>query len=376
VKVPRVKHLSVNTMSLIQKQVKKVKEIRRFSKPNSVFAKWTEESSLLLDKAFEADRALSKIYKFIKDPEELEQTFAVLRKHFQQIKNQFLVQIATIKAYPTAAWLDFVDSCHHWKIIDKNLSSQDIDRVFIATNFEEEDLEENDDSSLCRYEYMEIITRMAKVKYQESGLAKTVHESCERLLAQFIVPNTIEHMEWQEFRDQQLWTLEVDDLLKANLPAIDALFKKFATNGTAKAKTLHKDDVIRMWAAAFHQRPRDFGQPSLTTQVLANKDKLAVVAYSLSKMTIQDEMRDFDNYNRMLPVEFYEFLGRFAHLVFTESLPLTKKLEKLLRLLLPAAGNYSFVPAPGDDEIDSDSDYDEDIADEVAQQILSTTIQR
>lgn len=45
-----------------------------------------------------------------------------------------------------------------------------IDRAFIATNFEEVDLEDNPDKSLCRYEFYEIIVRIAVEKYVESGV--------------------------------------------------------------------------------------------------------------------------------------------------------------------------------------------------------------
>jgi hypothetical protein len=77
---------------------------------------------------------------------------------------------------------------------------------------------------------------MAKTKYYEKGVCKTVHEACTALLEKYILPNTIEQMEWQEFRDSELWTLEVDDLLKANLPGIEALYKKFAAGGKSKTK--------------------------------------------------------------------------------------------------------------------------------------------
>jgi hypothetical protein len=67
-----------------------------------------------------------------------------------------------------------------------------------------------------------------------------------------------------------------------------------------------------------------------------------VLAFSLSKMTIADEMEDFDKYNRMVLVEFYEFVGRWAYLIFKQSnLPFPKKLEQLLRIVLPIV-NYSF----------------------------------
>jgi hypothetical protein len=79
---------------------------------------------------------------------------------------------------------------YQWGIIDKYLTSVDIDQIFIATNYEEEDLDNNDDSNLCRYEYMEIISRIAKKKFLDRGKCKTNAESIEKLITEFILPNT------------------------------------------------------------------------------------------------------------------------------------------------------------------------------------------
>lgn len=46
-----------------------------------------------------------------------------------------------------------------------------MDRAFVAVNYEEVDLDNNDDNSLCRYELLEIIVRLAKIKYMEKGLS-------------------------------------------------------------------------------------------------------------------------------------------------------------------------------------------------------------
>lgn len=40
-----------------------------------------------------------------------------------------------------------------------------MDRLFIATNYEVTDLPDNPDTSLCRYEFFEILVRMAICKY-------------------------------------------------------------------------------------------------------------------------------------------------------------------------------------------------------------------
>ena len=63
---------------------------------------------------------------------------------------------------------------------------------------------------------MEIICRMAKIKYVEKKFEDYVCDAVERILKRYILPNTIEHMEWQPYRDQYLWNLDMDDLFKAN----------------------------------------------------------------------------------------------------------------------------------------------------------------
>ena len=48
---------------------------------------------------------------------------------------------------------------------DDKLQMATFDRMFIAVNIEEEDLEDNPDRALCRYEFLEIIYRIAVAKY-------------------------------------------------------------------------------------------------------------------------------------------------------------------------------------------------------------------
>ena len=116
-----------------------------------------------------------------------------------------------------------------WGVIDKNLPMSAVDRLFIAVNVEIVDLEENQDRSLCRYEFFEILARMAFTKFMEKGPLKTVAEGLHKLLTEYIIENSIERIEFQEWRVSELWTLEVDDLLKANLKEIQKVRKHFTS---------------------------------------------------------------------------------------------------------------------------------------------------
>lgn len=87
--------------------------------------------------------------------------------------------------------VDFLNLAQKWGVVDSSLKSTDIDRLFVAVNFEEVageqgDLEDNPDRELCRYEFFEILVRMAKLKYENRKAGLSVAESVERFLEDFI----------------------------------------------------------------------------------------------------------------------------------------------------------------------------------------------
>ena len=115
--------------------------------------------------------------------------------------------------------------------------------------------------------------------------------------------------------------MEVNDLLKANEEGIDQIFKFIKTCADSPdLYTLELSDMI------FYIEAIGFTGP-------VSLDNVGL-AYSLSKMTIVDEMGDFLNYNNMKKVEFLEFLGRFAELTYEENIPLHRKIEKLLGAMM------------------------------------------
>lgn len=63
--VPNIKSLSVNTVPLSKKFIKKVKEIKQFYKPSSVFSTWNEENKDSLEKIFQMDLSYMKIMKVV-----------------------------------------------------------------------------------------------------------------------------------------------------------------------------------------------------------------------------------------------------------------------------------------------------------------------
>lgn len=83
------KHLSINLRQVYYKKIKKVKQIRNFFRPKSVFAEFRLDTEKKLDDGFELDKQFMKTNKFIKDPSELAATLSVLRKYYGPLKDQF-----------------------------------------------------------------------------------------------------------------------------------------------------------------------------------------------------------------------------------------------------------------------------------------------
>ena len=52
-------------------------------------------------------------------------------------------------------------------MLDKNLTFSTLDRLFIATNVELVEMDDNPDKELCRFEMVEIIVRIAGAKYKD-----------------------------------------------------------------------------------------------------------------------------------------------------------------------------------------------------------------
>ena len=100
-----------------------------------------------------------------------------------------------------------------------------MDRVFIATNVELTAEEGNDDRSLCRYEFYEILTRIAKVKFMEKGIYQTMHESLEALYQEFIIPNYDLSFDYKSWREENLWNLDIDELYRENLESLKKIFE-------------------------------------------------------------------------------------------------------------------------------------------------------
>ena len=206
-----------------EKRVKKCMILRTFNKNKSVFKNWKEDTPNFLKESFFTDISYSKVQKFTKEPEIYDEVWEVLLKHTSQIKEMFTYGIG-ISSYPSISWLDFCNMCKDWEIVDKNLTMTTIDRVFIITNVEEVEQEDNPDRDLWRYEFYEIVARLAKEKYHSTKICDSIAEAIDRFVSEIYEVYKPMIWSWQQWREEQLWTIKIDDLLRANLPALNTIY--------------------------------------------------------------------------------------------------------------------------------------------------------
>ena len=98
---------------------------------------------------------------------EKEGLLKVLEKHYFKLKNIFLFYITKSQSYPTMDVNDLERFCYTSKIFDRNLNKSSLDRLLIATNVSNNPYKNSADRVLQRYEFLEILVRIAQAKYKE-----------------------------------------------------------------------------------------------------------------------------------------------------------------------------------------------------------------
>lgn len=151
-------------------------------------------------------------------------------------------------------------------------------------------------------------------------------------------------LDWQGFRDAELWTIEVNDVLEANIEGIQKMHKYYFT-GTQRYMSGH--DGINL----------------LSKDALANLSvQQAKYCLAFCKMTVKDECSEFDKYTKLQVVELLEMIGRAARIKYVgsayEEEPLWAKIELVLDDLLPLVGYKRREVFRGESEASaSDEDY-------------------
>jgi hypothetical protein len=320
----KVNEINVSIRNYDLEPIAVVKEdIKIFDKNKSVFKNFVEDTDQTRKIMFENDKKHLKLNRIIKDEAALKDVYKVLLDNFAVIKEIFDATCAA-SAYPNIGWLDFSNFCDHCQLLDtKFLNRAAIDRCFIAVNVDFDDLDDNPQQELCRYEFFEIIARIAMCKYQDLPLTQA--EMTQKLLEEHIF-KYCDSSQAIKFRREKLYTYDVNSLLEANLSNCQILFSKY------KVKS-------GRWISL------DLYKKIIKSAGIALKDEEIIKIYAFSKMSILDEMGNADSYDKMLFVEFLESIGRLSNAAFQDKdIELVEMMEKTLDMLFSKNGIKKRLP--------------------------------
>ena len=266
---------------------------REFKKENSVFNPWKVDNTKEILMGFAKDISRWKVQRFVKDEEDYQNVCKIMEQNVFYLKTMYIILISNSN-FPSITWNDFTTFVNNWKLIDENLQLSTVDRLFIATKSgDSSDLKDFPERDLSRFEFYEIIVRMAGAKYKDWGkwesYAQAVRTIIEEDFFQFFSIS-----KWQDFREKELWSLDVNDILNANLDALKKIYKQFENS---KKSYMDLNDALNLLV-------RNSGLISIEKDVIS--------WFALSKSTIPNEFTKRKDYNNLSFVEFLEFIWRAA----------------------------------------------------------------
>ena len=193
-------------------------------------------------------------------------------------------------------------------------------------------------NTLVRFEFWELLVRISYAKYPTFSYSKALEKLIEEKLRPY------DHEPWQKFRDNHLWTIEVNDILEANHKNLEKIYQSYFT---PVKKFITFDDILDMAVKSVN---------------LGVSEVDIMFCYGMSKMVISNEPQDYKKYGIMTFPEFLEFIGRLSDYKFKNSdmslQDLAWKIEQLLEELCPAFGlTKKDVNVGQEDNSESDDDY-------------------
>jgi hypothetical protein len=160
-----------------------------------VFAKYEVEQyprrTRLIANAFDADWNYTKLSRLTKgDHVEFKRLKSKIYEHYERIKDIWLYEIGRGET-PMIGWNDFTIFGKRTGIQDGTaIDTATFDRTFILTNVNTHGLTNSSERNLQRYEFVEVLVRLATIKYKDKlHLASSFADALEMLLEKDVYPH-------------------------------------------------------------------------------------------------------------------------------------------------------------------------------------------
>ena len=203
----------------------------------SIFKDYFVDNEKVLQDCFEFDWKHSRIGNFIRGQEEQDSLKKVLKENYRHIKATYKVLSAysgnEIFSIGSNILNDFLNQC---KIYDYLYQASDFGVNLNSTLVQKEKGQRfNPGNSLVRYEFLEMLVRIAMDRYIRNKIVNSYAQAMKKLIDEHLMP-VMKEYKTEIWRNQEYFTEEVDLVLKANKEIFINVFKKFSGKNTLPGK--------------------------------------------------------------------------------------------------------------------------------------------
>ena len=241
-----------------------------------MFAQWKDNNKLLVD----YDYHRWKLHRFVKKEQDRTDIMAYLDENLDMFKEIYANVQSASNEYPGISSLGFRDFCYKSRFIDKQFHASAADRLFIAANYDLDynEGDQNVASQLIRYEFLEILVRVAKHKFIETNKCSNYKVALGAMFSQ--IKKEYPLLGWNRWRNQVLWEVELNDMLARNQDNLKVIFEMFSRNPKHKRLTMPE---LREWMCS-----------EKVPELCMISERECQLLFGMSKMPVKDEENKLD----------------------------------------------------------------------------------
>ena len=199
---------------------------RVFNKETSVFAAWRQDTRQSIAASFKIDWNNTRVSKLIKSQDDMNDVHDFMESNYEFI-TEIYRELQMNSLYPFVNKIELAAFCEKSKLIDANLNMANCDLIFVMANTATKGGIKAK-TGLIRCEFLEYLIRLANFKHRDTKQVDTFIDAIQIVINDYIKPN-VEPLPWQSFRDEELWTIEVNDVFDCNLDGISKIQSYYST---------------------------------------------------------------------------------------------------------------------------------------------------
>lgn len=297
-----------------RKKFLKLENKKQWGIPVSIFKDYRFDNEELIGKCFEYDWSKCKVPKIVKDKTELQKIRKYLSDNYKTIKEiyKYYSSISPQGEIWSIGQMVFTDLCNEAQIVDGGFRLADIDFHMKGALYSEVRNPRSPPNALVRYQFMEILVRIAIDKYYKSGIVLSHSEAVIMLIENNIL-RYLSNILSDKWRFDRYINEDVDNILKSNKRLLKNIFGRFS------AKKVKPGQKPFMCLAEFDSIVQgcELINENFTVREIC-------LAFNLGMMT---QVQELDG-DRQYQMTFIEFLESFCRAADMAKIPDTITKEK------------------------------------------------